>query len=230
MRAPSIQTRTYLMTLDLFQDLDRDVLDRIGLGTRRTELSKGEHLFRRGDPCTGFHTVMYGQVKLAVIAPNGSEKILDVIRAGQSFGRAMMFTDLAYPMYAQAIADSMLLHISTGTVSAEIDRTPKLARRMLAGLSQRVMGLLSEVESFSLRSGVQRLVGYLLDHANSTGGGGGQHVLLDIRKTHLASLLNLTPEHLSRMLSELVHEGLITVDGADIRLLDRTRLAAIIDR
>ena len=55
-------------------------------------------------------------------------------------------------------------------------------------------------------------------------------MLLDIRKTHLASLLNLTPEHLSRMLSELVHEGLITVDGADIRLLDRTRLAAIIDR
>lgn len=230
MRAPSIQTRTYLMTLDLFQDLDRDVLDRIGQGTRRLELNKGEHLFRRGDPCTGFHTVMYGQVKLAVIAPNGSEKILDVVRAGQSFGRAMMFTDLAYPMYAQALADSMLLHVSTETVSAEIERTPKLARRMLAGLSQRVMGLLSDVESFSLRSGVQRLVRYLLDHASGTDDHDGQHVLLDIRKTHLASLLNLTPEHLSRMLSELVHEGLIVVDGADIRLLDRTRLEAIIDR
>lgn len=230
MRAPSIQTRTYLMTLDLFQDLDRDVLDRIGRGTRRLELSKGEHLFRRGDPCTGFHTVMYGQVKLAVIAPNGSEKILDVVRAGQSFGRAMMFTDLAYPMYAQALADSMLLHISTEAVSDEIERTPKLARRMLAGLSRKVMGLLSEVESFSLRSGIQRLVGYLLDHAEGTADDDGQHVLLDIRKTHLASLLNLTPEHLSRMLSELVHEGLITVDGPNIRLLDRTGLATIIDR
>lgn len=234
MRAPSIKPHTYLMTLDLFQDLDKAVLERIGQGTTKVHLDKGDMLFRRGDPCQGFHNVIYGQVKLSVIAPNGTEKVLDVVRAGQSFGKATMFTDLAHPMCAQALADTMLLHVSTEAISAEIDRTPRLARRMLAGLSQRVIGLLSDVESYSLRSGIQRLVGYLLCHREAEKDGNGEdrreHVLLDIRKNHLASLLNLTPEHLSRMLSELAKDGLITVEGADIHIHDPQRLAAIVER
>ena len=226
MRAPSIKIRTYLMTLDLFHDLGDEVLERIGEGTTRIHLERGDHLFRRGDPCTGFHTVVYGQVKLSVIGTNGTEKVLDVARAGQSFGRATMFTELAHPMDAQATADTLLLHVSADAINAEIERTPRLARRMLAGLSQHVLGLLSEVESYSLRSGVQRLVAYLLQHIAPAEGGGG-HVLLDIRKCHLASLLNLTPEHLSRMLGELARDGVVSVDGADIRIPDRARLAAI---
>lgn len=229
MRAPSIETRTYLMTLDMFQALDRSTLERISAGTTKIHLEKGQYLYRRGDACHGFHTVIYGHVKLSVVGRSGTEKVVDVARAGDAFDKATMFTDEAYPACAQAVSDTMLLHVDAGTLMAEIERAPRLARTLLAGLGRRVLGLLSDVESYSLCSGIQRLVGYLLAHREPERET-GEHVLLDIRKNHLASLLNLTPEHLSRMLAELARDGLVSVAGADIRILDRDGLTAIAER
>lgn len=226
MRAPSIKLRTYLMTVDLFQDLGDASLERIEAGTRRVDVERGDMLFRRGDPCDGFHTVVYGQVKLSMVGASGTEKVLDVVRAGQSFGRASMFAGLPYPTDAQALADTMLLHVSAQAIEEEIARTPTLAQRLLSGLGGQVLGLLSSVESISLRSGVQRLVGYLLRNMSAVDGRAGR-VQLDIRKCHLASLLNLTPEHLSRMLGELARDAILRVDGARIDILDRERLARI---
>lgn len=54
--------------------------------------------------------MVYGQVKLAFASPNGTEKVVELMGPGQSFGEAVMFTERPYPVYSQALADSMLLH------------------------------------------------------------------------------------------------------------------------
>ena len=92
MRAPSIKTQTFLSNLPMFQELDLKEIDRIAAGTSELRVEKGEVLFRRGDACKGFHAIVYGQVKLAFTSPQGSEKVVDVVGPGQSFGEALMFT------------------------------------------------------------------------------------------------------------------------------------------
>ena len=42
----------------------------------------------------------------------------------------------------------------------------------------------------------------------------------------LASRLNLTPEHFSRVLHELAEQGLIDIDGRNIEIRDLERLRA----
>ena len=49
-------------------------------------------------------------------------------------------------------------------------------------------------------------------------------LLLPVAKGVLASRLKLTPETLSRVLHELVADGLISVSGKVIRILDLRRL------
>ena len=61
-----------------------------------------------------------------------------------------------YILNAHALADTLLLHISKNVIFGELERNPLLARRMLAGMSRRLHGLISDVESYSLRSGSQR--------------------------------------------------------------------------
>lgn len=227
MRAPSIKTQTFLSNLPMFQELDLKEIDRIAAGTSELRVEKGEVLFRRGDACKGFHAIVYGQVKLAFTSPQGSEKVVDVVGPGQSFGEALMFTDRPYPVYAQVLADSMLLFISKETIDAEIARDPRIARLMLAGLSRRLLGLIQDVEAYSLRSGIQRVIGYLLRDVDTRGDVAGPvRVLLDVTKGIIASRLNLTPEHFSRILAELAHEGLIAVNGPEITILDPERLRA----
>ena len=222
----SISTRAFLSALPMFQALSGDVIDRIAAGTTEHRLAKGDVLFRRGDPCNGFHVVVYGQVKLAFTSPHGSEKVVDVVGPGQSFGEALMFTDRPYVLYAQALADGLVLHVAQETIDAEIARDPKVARLMLAGLSRRLLGLIQDVEAYSLRSGIQRVIGYLLRGVDDHGDASPVRVVFDVNKGVIASRLNLTPEHFSRILGELVREGLIAVSGAEITILDPVRLRA----
>jgi len=136
-----------------------------------------------------------------------------------------MFLDKPYIVYAQALADSMLLHVSKQAVLDELARDPLFARRMLSGLSRRLHGLVRDVEAYTLRSGAERVIGYLLAEMPETSEEGGKvEVNLTPGKSVIASRLNMTPEHFSRILHELAESGLIGVSGRTVRVLDLERL------
>ena len=119
----------------LFAALSAGQLAKIVSGVREYRLVKGEVLFRRGDPALGFHVVVYGQVKLAIGFAQGNEKVVEVINPRQSFGEAMMFLDRPYPVTAEALADTLLLHVARENVDDLLASDPSFAKSMLAGLS-----------------------------------------------------------------------------------------------
>ncbi len=216
-----IKVQTFLARLPLFNAMEEAELDRIALGTTESHVERGDTIFMRGDPCVGFHIVIYGQVKLSFTSAQGSEKVIELIGPGHSFGEALMFMEKPYIVTAQALADSLLLHVAKHTVFDEIARDPAFARKMLAGLSQRMHGLICDLESYSLRSGTQRVIGYLLKEESHED---GDRVTLPVGKAVVASRLNLTPEHFSRILSDLVAHDLISVNGRDVTIIDAHKL------
>jgi CRP-like cAMP-binding protein len=171
--------------------------------------------------------VVYGQVKLAFVSPQGSEKVVEIIGPGFSFGEALMFMEKPYIVMAQTLADSLLLHVSKKVVFDEIERDPAFARKMLAGLSRRLHGLISDIESYSLQSGTQRVIGYLLRQDETLADASASYtVTLPTSKAIVASRLNLTPEHFSRIVHELAEAGLVAVDGREVRIVDVAKLRA----
>ena len=216
-----IKIQTFLANIPLFKELQPEELDRIAAGTHEARVSRGEILFRKGDPCTGFHVVVYGQVKLAFTSASGAEKVVELMGPGHSFGEAVMFMDKPYVVYAQALADSLLLHIDKAVVFEEIRRDPGFARRMIGGLSRRLHSLVTDLEAYTLHSGTQRVIGYLLrDVAEPPKDGSPVQVALPASKGLIASRLNLTPEHFSRILHDLTVAGLIAVQGRSVEILD----------
>ena len=222
---PRIQTQAFLASLPLFKELAPAELDRIAAGTTVLNVPRGEIIFHRGDPCEGFHLVVYGQVKLAFITADGGEKVVEIVAPGYSFGEALMFMEKAYILMAQALADSLLLHVSKNVVFAESERDPKFSRKMLSGLSRRLHGLISDVEAYSLQSGTERVIGYLLRQDAHEGSETERYVVtLPASKAVVASRLNVTPEHFSRILHDLIEARLIAVDGRQMTILDPDRL------
>jgi len=224
MPPPKIRTASFLANVPLFADLAPAELERVAAGTAELHIPRGEVVFNKGDPCTGFHVVIYGQVKLSIVTPMGSEKVIEIIGPRMSFGEALMFMDKAYVVMAQTLADTMLLHVAKQVVLAELKAQPDFARKMLAGLSRRLHGLISDVESYSLQSGTQRVIGYLLRQDIDTDSDKPSRVTLPTSKAIVASRLNLTPEHFSRILHELADAGLIGVEGRDITIRDVGKL------
>ena len=222
-RPPQIKTRAFLANLPMFSEMGPAELDRIAAATVPLYFDKGQSIVQCGDPCTGFHLVVYGQVKLAFTSPQGVEKVVEIIRPGQSFGEALMFLDKAYVVFAQALSDSLLLHVAKQAVFEELGPNP-FARRMIAGLARRLHGLVRDVEAYTLRSGEERFIGYLLAELPEDAADGAAEVNLTPGKSVLASRLNMTPEHFSRILHELAADGLIEVNGRSIRVPDVARL------
>lgn len=221
MATRKIRAQDFLSNLPLFQGLGGPELDRIAHATTQMHAPKGHTLFKQGDPCKGFHSVVYGRVKLMLRSALGDEKVVRIIGPGGSFGEALMFTGKPYIVTAQTLEDTMLLHIAKEALFTQLDQSPALSRKMIASLSQRLQRLMGDVESYSLRSGTQRVIGYLLKDAEE---GSKQKVTLQASKAVIASRLNLTPEHFSRILRELSELELIEVKARQITILDTNRL------
>ena len=213
----TINIEALLAHVPLFSGLEKDEIARIARGTREVNAQRGDILFHKGDVATGFHLIVYGQVKLAFTSPQGGEKVVDIVGQGHSFGEAIMFMEKPYMVYAQALVDSQLLHISKAAILEEIEKDPKLGRKMIASLSMRLHHLITDVESYSLHSGRQRIIGYLL-RDNMESDAQSLTVTLPTSKGVIASRLNLTQEHFSRILHELTELGLIAVEGRKIHI------------
>ena len=218
-----INIEALLTHVPLFNGLEPPEIARIARGTREINAARGDILFNKGDVSTGFHLIVDGQVKLAFTSEQGGEKVVDILSQGQTFGEAVMFMDKPYMVFAQALVDSHLLHISKNVILSELDKDPKLGRKMIAGLSIRLHHLITDVESYSLHSGRQRIIGYLL-RDNLDGGETTITVTLPTNKGVIASRLNLTQEHFSRILHELSENGLIVVKGRKISIPDVEKL------
>jgi CRP-like cAMP-binding protein len=215
-----IKLEAFLANLPLFKGLGADELARIAAGTCRRKLARGETLFREGEPANGLFAVVYGKIRLAT-----RERVADIVAPGRSFGEAMMFLEKPYIVTATAAADSLVLQVDKAAVFAELERSPQFARRVIAALAQRLELMVRELETYALGNAGQRFVAWLLRREG--GASAGEVVVtLPAPKSAIASRLNVSAEHLSRVLKELSRQGLLEVHGRVLRIPDVARLRA----
>ena len=228
MEARTFDLPRYLSVLPLFAKLSPAELERVAQGCQLRRVARAEMVFHVGQPCEEFHVTVTGQVKLFAISPAGQEKVIELVGPGNSFAEALMFTGKPYIVNAQALADTLLLTVKKEAVVGEIERDPRFAMRMLAGISRRLHGLVHDVEAYALHSGVQRVIGYLLrdQQVEDCATGEVVTVSLPVSKATIASRLSLTPEYFSRVLHELEAAGMVRIDKRDVHILDPKRLAA----
>lgn len=235
MLANELRPQALLADVALFAELGAEEVERIAAHARPIRLDRGAVLVNVGDTPRGFYLVVFGQIKLAFTSRRGDEKVIEIVGAGQSFGEAVMFVPRPYPVAAQAMTESLVLFVGAEPVLQEIERDARLATRMIAGLCRRIHGLIGDLEAVSMHSGMQRVIGYLLNDCHGDSGYGDPdagpsdspsslEVRLPTTKGVIASRLNITQEHFSRILGELSSHDLIEVQGRTIRVPDVQRL------
>lgn len=218
-----IAPQAFLAALPMFKALDEATLARLAAATTARRLARGERLFSKGDTATAMYVVVHGEIRLIARSPVRGERLTGVVGAGRSFGEPVMFLERPALVDAEAAGDALVLQLPKEAVFAEIERSPRFARRIVASLSQRIESLVHELERQALGSGRARLIDYLVRRAGHQPG--PRLVTLPATKAAIASQLNLTPEHFSRLLHELAAAGLLQVRGRQITVPDVERLA-----
>lgn len=215
-----IKVEAFLANLPLFKGLQAAELARLAAGTRRHELARGAALFREGEAPSGVFAVVYGKVELSARG-----RTTDILGAGKSFGEAVMFLDKPYIVSARAAADSLVLEVSKKAVFDELERNPVFARHVIAALAERLERMVRELDRYALGTAGERFVAWLL-RKQPADAQGELVVTLPAAKRTIASRLNLSPEHFSRVLKALSSRGVLEVRGRVIRIPDVERLRA----
>lgn len=228
MGAAAVQVLKTVSEAGLFAGLGSHICRRVAGSAEIRRFSGGEVICRDGEPGTGLHLVADGQVKLLLQGGNGHEKVFDLIGPGGCFGEPSLFTGRPHQVTAQAIVNSALLHVPGEELLNLIGETPELALRIIKGLAQRIYRRTQDLKSYMLMSGTQRVICYLL-HAVPFDSGAATEVVvtLPVRKGLIASRLNLTQEHFSRILHELASSALIRVEGQRVCIPDVAQLRAL---
>jgi CRP/FNR family transcriptional regulator, dissimilatory nitrate respiration regulator len=191
------------------------------------EVKRTQQIVSKGGRVPGLFAVAYGTVKLALRQNTAAQRVVRLVQAGQTFGEATALLGRAAGFEAMAVTACRLVIVPAAAVLDVIDRDPRGARQVVCTLARRNLELLEEIESSSMRRSTQRLAAYLGSLAGCSNGNGVCKVRLPATKTLIASRLDMKKETLSRLLRALVGDGLITVQGGEITLLDRDRLGQL---
>ncbi len=207
----------------LFRGLSDEQFEQLLQEAAIYALPQGQHLFEAGTQAHAFYFLLSGRLKLYRLSPTGQEKVIEIVRPGQTFAEALMFLDIpAYPVSAQALADTELVEIKNKTFLKLLSTSVDTGFHVMAQLSMRLRGLLNEIDALTLQNASLRLVNYLLYLVQEAGNSLAENaeITLPAAKNIIASRLSIQPETLSRILGNLSAKGLISVDGLNIQVLD----------
>jgi len=204
----------------LFKDLNHQQLDNILAHSSLHKLKKEQVLFSQGDSVGSFYLVLSGMVKLFRVSPDGQEKVIEVVNSGETFAEALMFLENPnFPVSAAALSDAQVISFNAAEFLKMLKQDAQTCLILLGTMSQRIRGLVQEIDHLSVQTGRQRLSAYLMEHA-----GDDDSLHLPMAKSILASRLSIKPETFSRIIKQLRNSETITVDGADIKIIDRDQL------
>ena len=204
--------------IPMFRGLPLEQREELGKIVITQSFKRGESIFLEGEDAHGFYVVSSGRVKVFKISFEGKEQILHILGPGEPFAEVPVFAGKNFPANAEALEQSTVLYFSREKFFNLINTIPQLAMNMLAVLSVRLHQFTVLIEDLALKEVPGRLAAYLL-YLNEKQGN-PEEVTLDITKTQLASLLGTIPETLSRMLTRMTSEGIITSQGTSAVGLD----------
>lgn len=204
---------------------ERDELARIG---KRRTLKKGETLFAAGDDNDLCATLVAGVLKIASHGEDGTERVLSLIHPAGFVGE--MFAPVAHHDVV-ALTDSQLCLFERGDYERAIDRFPALAKALLRRSAEELFEARSLVELQARRDTKGRVAGFLLAMARAASHSpchAADRFDLPLSRGEMAALLGTTIETVSRQVTALERDGVITRDGPrGIRLRDPGRLEAL---
>jgi len=204
----------------LFASLNDQQFAQVEASSSNKILAEGDHLFHQRQAANYFYYLQSGEVKLYRLSPNGEEKVIELIRSGQTFAEAVMFMQTQhYPVHAQAITNCQLVQIQMDTFRQLLDQSSGTCMKILATMSQRLHGSIQEIDQLTLQNATMRVIQFMLQDASSS-----TQLPYVIQwtapKATLASRLSVRPETFSRILKQLTREGLIQVQGKTISILN----------
>lgn len=225
------EIRDGLADSDVFGALYDEELDElIGYG-KTTQIAAGKIIFQRDDPSDSVMIVLGGRVKIYNVSADGKEAVLNFINEGQCFGEIGMLDGKGRSADASAIVPSELFVLKRADVTSFIEKHPEVAWRVIGVLCAKLRRTTEMMEDSVLLNMAPRIAKSLLRLAHDYGRRQGDATRIELRlsQRELGGYVGLARENINRQLRAWRQDGLITMEGGHITIVDMPGLKQVAD-
>jgi CRP/FNR family transcriptional regulator len=205
----------------LFAGLSENETEALSHRAVERRFQPDEMLFWEGEDCAGIFLIVQGSVKIFKTSQGGREMMLALESAPSTVAELPLFDGGPYPASVRAVGPVSALFINKSDFHQVCRQFPDVALKILGVVGRRLRHLVGVVEAMTFGSVTQRLARLLLDTAQQAGADE-----FDLLLTHqeLASRLGTVREVVSRNLARFRAEGLIRMEGRQLRIENRVGL------
>lgn len=171
-------------------------------------------LFSQGSQAHEVYLLVDGAAKLVRVDPQGRELIVGLRRSSCFLGLAAVILAGSHPVSAVTITPSDLVRVPAQTFLDLLKTNLELSRFVHETLSREVCEQterLAELGSLSSSQRVKQMLHQIIRTCQTDPANNQQEIrlMLPMKQCEIASMLAITPEHLSRVLRQLCNQGVI---------------------
>lgn len=207
------------------------VLDPEGAAALRSSLvevgiTKGQALFREGEPGDQMYVILDGKVKLGQTSPDGRESLLAVLGPGEMFGELSLFDPGVRASTATALTDAVVLGLSNEQLMPWLAGRPEVAAALLQALARRLRRTNEAMGDLVFSDVPGRVAKALMDLGEKFGTvtTDGLLVTHDMTQEELAQLVGASRETVNKALADFTQRGWIRLESRQVVILDVERL------
>lgn len=212
----------------LFQGLSYEEQLEVARVARPTQLDHLLQVYGAGSDVSQLMVVHTGRVKISRTSPDGHEQIIRVLGPGDFIGESAFLTGTRPDHSATALEAAELCVFRHDDLGKLVEKHASIGLRMLQGVSRRLGEAEARLAAVISGDVSSRLADYLLTLPAQPETGHHPAVVLPLTKKDIASLLDTTPESLSRQLRALSDAGIILQGaGGRVTILDVDALTSL---
>jgi CRP-like cAMP-binding protein len=183
--------------------------------------AKNEVIVRQGDVCDSLYMLTLGSVKTEMITENGNILGIEIMKAPRPLAPAFLFSDNNhFPVDVTALEEVEIMKIPKQEIMRLMMTNPDFMKQFLTYNSNRTQFLTNRLQLLSIKTIKGKVAHFLFE--NSTGE--GIPFIINRNQTELADFFGVARPSLARSLSEMVQDGIISINKKEYRILHSKEL------
>jgi len=188
------------------------------------QLHKKDIIYSEGDSCAGLYLLTKGKAKVFKSHELGKDLILRMLQPHDFFGYLALLEDSVHSETAEALEDGEVVIFPKEDFFTLLEHSPVVMQQMIRLLSGNIADEHERLLMLAYSSVRKRTAEALLRLRQRYHDGSDKAFSMAIAREDLANMVGTATESLIRTLSDFREEGLVSVQGSSITLLDVLKL------
>ena len=164
----------------------------------------GELVFYEGDEPRKLHILMDGILRLYKTDPKGHEIYIHQFIPVSFVGELANFENIPFPATAKFMTSGSILKIDYPKLEGMLFENPDITMEIIKSLTKKVKILSEVIHHEMILTSEAKVAKLICEH---------KELFEKLKNNQIASIINVSPETLSRTLAKLKRQGVIAVDS-----------------